>query len=78
VNDLGGLYRSADGGATWAADTTGLPYPAVTDITGDGNYLYVNTDGGGVWRLDNAAPPPASTPTPTPLPFSRFLPLILR
>jgi photosystem II stability/assembly factor-like uncharacterized protein len=73
VQDSGTLYRSADGGATWAADTTTMPYPAIMDIVGTSDNLYVNTAGGGVWHFGEVAPP-MPTPTATTIPSPTLSP----
>jgi hypothetical protein len=64
----GGVYRSTDGGATYALDTNGIPAGTVTDLVGDpgvatrlyaaisatGN-IYISNDSGASWTLDNGS-----------------------
>jgi hypothetical protein len=47
-----GVYRSADGGATWSRLGAGLPLVAVRDlyVAPDGTFLRVATFGRGVWE----------------------------
>ncbi len=59
-----GLYRSADGGASWARYGAGLPLVGVRDLYVDpgGAFLRVATWGRGLWELNLAAPVLAVTP----------------
>jgi len=59
-----GLYRSTDGGASWARYGTGLPMVAVRDLYADPTkgFLRVATWGRGIWELPLAAPVLAVTP----------------
>jgi photosystem II stability/assembly factor-like uncharacterized protein len=59
-----GLYRSADGGASWARYGAGLPLVGVRDLYVDpgGGFLRVATWGRGLWELNLAAPVLAVTP----------------
>jgi photosystem II stability/assembly factor-like uncharacterized protein len=52
-----GLYRSTDGGATWARYGTGLPLVGVRDLYVDParQFLRVATWGRGIWELSLAA-----------------------
>jgi photosystem II stability/assembly factor-like uncharacterized protein len=54
----GGLYRSANGGATWHRYGIGLPSGAVIDIRleVDRGRLIVGTQGRGAWRIGVALP----------------------
>ncbi|MDD1709271.1 MAG: T9SS type A sorting domain-containing protein, partial [Methanoregulaceae archaeon] len=50
-----GVYRSTDGGQSWAAAISGLNHPNVTSLARDDEgYLYAGTDGGGVYRSTQA------------------------
>jgi hypothetical protein len=56
-----GVYRSADGGATWTALDSGLTNGDVAALavsSGSSPILYAGTLGGGVFRSPAAAPPP--------------------
>ncbi len=59
-----GLYRSADGGATWSRYGSGLPLVGVRDLYLDpsGQFLRVATWGRGIWELSLAAAALAVTP----------------
>ena len=64
-----GVYRSGDGGATWARFGDGLPWVRVTDlaIEPDDSMLRVSTFGRGIWevplsRPTEPAPPAAAEP----------------
>jgi hypothetical protein len=48
-----GVYRTEDGGGTWAALNRGLTLLRVDDlaVTPSGDALFAGTDGGGVFRL---------------------------
>jgi hypothetical protein len=48
-----GVYRSADGGATWAQHGAGLPAVRVSDIyiAPNGSYMIIATYGRGMWKL---------------------------
>jgi len=61
-----GLYRSADGGATWARWGNGLPLVNVTDIyvSPDGATVRVATYGRGFWELRGTASAPTITTQP--------------
>lgn len=50
---VGGVYRSTDGGRTWANRSAGLPAVEVTAIDGPSWRLYAATSGQGVWRSVN-------------------------
>jgi hypothetical protein len=54
-----GVYRSADGGATWAPFSNGLPRVAVFDmaIQAASRTLRIATHGRGMWELSIAATP---------------------
>ena len=54
-----GVYRSADGGATWAPFSNGLPRVAVFDmaIQATSRTLRIATHGRGMWELSIAATP---------------------
>ena len=60
-----GVYRSTDGGSSWAGISNGLRTRAVNElaISADGLHLYAATEGEGVFRLDLAGEPPAGTVT---------------
>jgi hypothetical protein len=48
-----GVYKSADGAATWRPANQGLTWKQVRALVvnpRDGNILYAGTDGGGVFR----------------------------
>ncbi len=66
-----GLYRSTDGGATWARFGTGLPLVSVRDIyiAPDGTFMRIGTHGRGVWEMqgvtDAFAPVISSPPQNT-------------
>ncbi|MFN8505609.1 WD40/YVTN/BNR-like repeat-containing protein [Kouleothrix sp.] len=51
-----GIYRSDDGGESWAASNTGLdfPNPDVLLLLGDGRRAVVGTNGGGMYRTEDA------------------------
>ncbi len=49
----GGVYRSTDGGRTWANRSAGLPAVEVNGIDGPSWRLYAGTTGQGVWRSVN-------------------------
>jgi hypothetical protein len=51
-----GVYRSTDGGSTWARFGTGLPLVATRDlyIAADGSFLRAATFGRGVWEISLA------------------------
>ncbi|HMC69206.1 MAG TPA: hypothetical protein VKJ07_08645, partial [Mycobacteriales bacterium] len=58
-----GVYRTTDGGSTWAPYGTGLPAVRVTDIriSKNGSLVRVSTYGRGVWEIyPNSEPPVAS------------------
>lgn len=59
-----GLYRSVDGGGTWARYGSGLPLVGVRDLYVDpgGAFLRVATWGRGLWELSLAAPVLGVTP----------------
>ena len=48
-----GLYRSIDGGASWARYGTGLPLVSVTDLSValDGSLVRISTFGRGFWEI---------------------------
>lgn len=48
----GGVWHSADGGATWTAMNDGIPNMQVARLTHDDDYLYAGTLGGGLCRYD--------------------------
>lgn len=56
-----GVFRTDDGGTSWANATAplGLPNTLVRDLrlSGDGNTLYAATFGRGVWSMDLHSPP---------------------
>lgn len=58
-----GVYRTTDGGESWALFGTGLPQVRVSDlyIAPDSSYLRVSTWGRGVWEVKNGT----TTPNPT-------------
>ncbi|MDP2875274.1 MAG: Ig-like domain-containing protein, partial [Holophaga sp.] len=64
-----GLYRSADGGATWARWGNGLPLVNVTDlyVSPDGATVRVATYGRGFWQLTGTASAPTITTQPASL-----------
>lgn len=64
-----GLYRSADGGATWARWGDGLPLVNVTDIyvAPDGGTVRLATYGRGFWELKAPVVPTAPSITTHPL-----------
>lgn len=49
----GGVYRSTDGGRTWANRSAGLPAVSVNSVSGPSWRLYAATSGRGVWRSIN-------------------------
>jgi len=58
-----GVYRTTDGGNTWAPYGTGLPAVRVTDIriSKNGSLVRISTYGRGVWEIyPNSEPPVAS------------------
>jgi len=58
-----GLYRTTDGGTTWAPYGTGLPAVRVTDVrvSKNGSLVRVSTYGRGVWEIyPNSEPPVAA------------------
>jgi PKD repeat protein len=59
-----GLYRSADGGATWKRHGAGLPNVPVTDMVfiNDENNVLVGTAGRGIWQA-SVGTRPAAVPT---------------
>jgi len=63
-----GLYRSTDGGASWARFGSGLPLVSVRDIylAPDGTFMRIGTHGRGVWEMQgvstNYAPQISSQP----------------
>ena len=50
---VGGIYRSTDGGRTWANRSAGLPAVSANSIDGPSWRLYAATSGQGVWRSVN-------------------------
>ncbi len=52
-----GVYRSTDGGATWARFGAGLPLVNVTDfyITPTSSLMRISTFGRGIWEFDTSA-----------------------
>ncbi len=62
-----GVYRSTDGGATWARYGDNLPLVAVRDlyIAPDGSFLRAGTYGRGVWELVPPVVPGSVTLNPT-------------
>ena len=64
ADTFSGVYRSEDGGTTWAAINTGLRTRSVNalSISSDGQHLYAATEGEGVFRLDLNNQPPESAP----------------
>src|SRR5438046_2299576 len=46
----GGVWRSRDNGATWAAANAGLTSMVVEAVAVSGTDLFAGTDGGGVFR----------------------------
>ncbi len=67
-----GVFRSTDGGASWAPYSEGLPPVPVTDLqyTQSNKLLWAATYGRSIYRTSLAAGPPPPTPTdgPTPTP----------
>jgi hypothetical protein len=63
----GGVYRSADGGATWEPLGTGIEGASVTSLFEDRatQTLFAGIDGGGVAAL-SIAPPVAREPVVPP------------
>jgi ligand-binding sensor domain-containing protein len=52
----GGVFRSADNGATWTAAGTGLTNPCVLSLCTNGPNLFAGTDGAGAFRsTDNGS-----------------------
>lgn len=49
----GGVYRSADGGRSWANRSAGLPAVSINSVGGPSWRLYAATSGQGVWRSVN-------------------------
>jgi hypothetical protein len=45
-----GLFRSTDGGLTWAAETTLLSDHTVRSVTSSGTAVFAGTQFAGVWR----------------------------
>lgn len=62
-----GVYRSTDGGASWARYGNGLPMVAVRDlyIAPDGSFLRAATYGRGVWELVPPVVPGSVSLSPT-------------
>ncbi len=62
-----GVYRSLDGGATWARFGEGLPLVATRDLylAPDGSFIRAATFGRGVWELQLTAPVPTTVINPT-------------
>ncbi len=48
-----GVFRSSDGGRTWAVRSAGLPALNVTSVAGPSWRLYAGLEGGGLWRSVN-------------------------
>lgn len=46
----GGVFRSTDGGVTWAVDTTQPTDPSIVSLTASGTALFAGTARAGVWR----------------------------
>ncbi len=69
-----GLYRSGDGGQTWARHGAGLPNVPVTDIIfpGDQDKVVIGTAGRGLWEA-NAGTRPSAAPAPAAQPGLRSL-----
>ena len=65
-----GLYRSTDGGASWARFGTGLPLVSVTDlaISADGSSIRAATFGRGFWEI---YPKPGGSPSGNRPPWKR-------
>lgn len=53
VATTGGVYRSTDGGRTWANRSAGLPAVSINSVDGPTWRLYAATSGQGVWRSIN-------------------------
>ncbi len=84
-----GVYRTVDGGGTWAPFNTGLPRVAVFDLAlqsyaNGKRYLVAATHGRSQFRYDlSASSQPTPTPTPTSTPNASlnkrvYLPMTLR
>lgn len=67
-----GVYRSTNGGDSWAPLNDGLDHLAVQQLSGVGETVYATTTFGGLWRLGDApiviTPTPSSTGAPTHTP----------